>query len=96
MDHDVLQRCANALDAGFNFVYQTLRHTDYIGPLELCIVREGTFEQKMNAAVMRGAAPSQYKTPRCVNNPQALKVLKECTVASFHSTHTLNSAVNLT
>lgn len=96
MDHDVLQRCANTLDAGFSFAYQNQRRTDYIGPLELRIVKEGTFEQKMsNAAVMRGASPSQYKTPRCISNSQALEVLKQWTVASFHSTATPKSAVKL-
>lgn len=88
LDHDALQKCANTLDASFNIAYRRCRRVDYIGPLELRIVRDDTFNKVMNAAVTRGASPSQYKPPRCVNHPQALEVLKEGTVASFHSTIT--------
>ncbi|KAG0567623.1 hypothetical protein KC19_7G149200 [Ceratodon purpureus] len=85
LDQDVLQKCADLLDASFNYIYQWGRSHGFIGPLELRIVREGTFDKIMNAAVRRGASPSQYKPPRCVNHPQGLEILKEGTIGSFHS-----------
>ena len=58
-------------------------------------MREGTFDKVMKAAVERGASPSQYKPPRCVNNPQALEIIKDGAVASFLSTSTPKAASTL-
>ncbi|KAG0603026.1 hypothetical protein M758_10G060100 [Ceratodon purpureus] len=88
LDHDVLQRCANKLDESFNNDYRRWRSGNQIGPLELSIVREGTFDKVMHSAVGRGASPSQYKPPRCVNHSQALEIIKAGVEASFLSTST--------
>jgi hypothetical protein len=95
LDHDVLQRCANTLDESFNNSYRRWRSGNQIGPLELSIVREGTFDKVMNFAVERGASPAQYKFPRCVNHPQALEIIKAGVVASFLSTATPEATPSL-
>uniref|UniRef100_A0A7I4CJG6 Uncharacterized protein n=1 Tax=Physcomitrium patens TaxID=3218 RepID=A0A7I4CJG6_PHYPA len=92
LDYDVLQHCANTLDANFNSDYRRWRSGHQIGPLELRIVKEGTFNRVMDSAVARGASPSQYKPPRCVNNPHTRQILDDGLVASFHSTITPNPA----
>lgn len=85
LDNDVLQACANKLDESFNSVYRRWRSGNIISPLKLAIVREGTFLKVMKSAVSRGASPSQFKPPRCVNHPQALEILNEGSVALFVS-----------
>jgi len=92
LDDNVLQKCANTLDASFNYIYRRWRYKGQIAPLELCIVREGTFLKVMHVAVSKGTAPTQYKVPRCVKNQaQALDVLKEGRIGSYHSTITPQS-----
>lgn len=88
VDYDVLQQCANTLDANFNNSYRQWRSGHVIGPLELRIVKEGTFHRVMELAMSRGASASQYKPPRCVNNPDALQILEGGLVTSFVSTVT--------
>ena len=83
---DVLEECCKTLDFSFNFPYLRGRAVGVIGPLELAIVKEGTFARLMNQFVQdRGVGASQYKTPRCIVNPTSLKLLREDTVATFRS-----------
>lgn len=95
LDYNALQKCTNTLDESFNNSYKKWRSAKQIGPLELSVVREGTFNKVMSLAVGRGASPSQYKPPRCVNHPQALEILKDGVVASFVSTASPTAAANL-
>ena len=84
--HDVLEECCKTLDLSFNFPYLRGRLVGVIGPLELAIVKEGTFARLMNQFVQdKGVGASQYKTPRCIVNPASLKILREDTVATFRS-----------
>lgn len=85
MDHSVLQECANTMDASLNYEYRRWRNGNMIGPLELRIVKEGTFNKVMVLAIERGTSSSTYKPPRCVNHPQSLELLKTETIVSFHS-----------
>ena len=85
LDHKVLQECANTMDASLNHAYRRWRNGDMIGPLELRIVKEGTFNKVMVLAIERGTSLSTYKPPRCVKNPQSLELLKTETLVSFHS-----------
>ena len=84
--HDVLEECCKTLDLSFNNPYMRGRVMGVIGPLELAIVKEGTFARLMNQFVQdRGVGASQYKTPRCIVNPTSLKILRDDTVATFRS-----------
>jgi hypothetical protein len=47
-------------------VYRQARNGDAIGPLEIRVVRGGTFEEVRDNAISRGASIDQYKTPRCL------------------------------
>jgi auxin responsive GH3 family protein len=61
---NVLEQCCSAMEKTLNFIYRRGRHDKTIGPLELRVVQEGTFDLLVNHAVSQGATISQYKTPR--------------------------------
>lgn len=73
---DILSQCCNCLDASFlDAGYMSSRKVNSIGPLELRVLRRGTFHKVMTHYLDLGAAVSQYKTPRCVS-PSNLTVLQ--------------------
>ncbi|CAL0318067.1 unnamed protein product [Lupinus luteus] len=87
---EVLSECCNCLDKSFTETgYITSRKTNDIGPLELRVVKRGTFHKILESAVGRGGGASQFKTPRCVpsTNTQVLQILNENVDKKYTSTH---------
>ncbi|MED6180136.1 Jasmonoyl--L-amino acid synthetase jar4 [Stylosanthes scabra] len=85
----VLGECCNCLDKSFvNNGYITSRKDNSIGPLELRVVRRGTFQKILEHSVGLGAAVGQYKTPRCIGptNTAVLQILTENVVKTYLST----------
>ncbi|KAJ6821948.1 jasmonic acid-amido synthetase JAR1-like [Iris pallida] len=74
---EVLSSCCNSLDLAFIAGYSGQRKAGAIGPLELRIVRKGTFQKILDHYLSLGAAVSQFKTPRCVDtsNSKVLQIL---------------------
>ncbi|KAH9603063.1 hypothetical protein KSS87_009470 [Heliosperma pusillum] len=67
-NRDVLGQCCLAMEETLNSVYRQCRVADRsIGPLEIRVVKNGTFEELMDYAISRGASINQYKVPRCVS-----------------------------
>ncbi|PKA59881.1 putative indole-3-acetic acid-amido synthetase GH3.8 [Apostasia shenzhenica] len=62
----VLEKCCLAMEEEMNIGYRHDRASDLIGPLEIRVVRAGTFDEVMEEAIGRGASINQYKVPRCV------------------------------
>ncbi|KAB2595820.1 jasmonic acid-amido synthetase JAR1-like [Pyrus ussuriensis x Pyrus communis] len=88
-NHQVLSECCNCLDKAFVDVgYMSSRKVNTIGPLEIRILRKGTFQKILIHYLAQGAAASQFKTPRCVglNNKKVLQILCGNVVRSFFST----------
>ncbi|KAK4483518.1 hypothetical protein RD792_010715 [Penstemon davidsonii] len=86
---EILKECCNCLDKSFvDAGYVGSRKVKTIGPLELRIVRRGTFHKILDHFVGLGAAVSQFKTPRCVghNNNNVLQILSSNVVKSYFST----------
>lgn len=81
----ILTQCCKDLDLSFNDPYQRGRAAGTIGPLRLCIVKEATFHNIMLYTLELGASPTQYKTPRCVNSPDLLNILRESVIAAYVS-----------
>ncbi|XP_016456744.2 putative indole-3-acetic acid-amido synthetase GH3.1 [Nicotiana tabacum] len=82
--HDVLNKCCLAMEESLNSVYRQCRVADNsIGPLEIRVVKKGTFEELMDYAISRGASINQYKAPRCVNFTPILELL-DSRVISVH------------
>ena len=63
----VFEKCCLEMEEALNSVYRQGRNGDAIGPLEIRVVRGGTFEEVMDYAITRGASINQYKAPRCVS-----------------------------
>lgn len=86
---EVLKECCNCLDRSFlDAGYMSSRKVNSIGPLELRVVRRGTFHKILDHFVGLGAAVSQFKTPRCVgaNNTAVLAILCNNVVKTYFST----------
>ncbi|KAM1174922.1 hypothetical protein FF1_027410 [Malus domestica] len=82
--HEVLDKCCLAMEESLNSVYRQGRVADNsIGPLEIRVVKNGTFEELMDYAISRGASINQYKAPRCVNFSPIMELL-DSRVVSVH------------
>ncbi|KAL6608308.1 hypothetical protein ACP70R_041371 [Stipagrostis hirtigluma subsp. patula] len=83
---ETLDRCCLEMEEAMNAVYRQSRVADgSIGPLEIRVVRPGTFEELMSYAVSRGASVGQYKVPRCVALPPMVELLDSRVVSSHFS-----------
>ncbi|GJU56417.1 indole-3-acetic acid-amido synthetase GH3.10 [Tanacetum coccineum] len=81
---EILVHCCKEIDAAFvDHGYIVSRKNNSIGPLELCIVEQGTFKKIMEHYVRNGATMSQFKTPRCTTNHILLDILDQCTIRSI-------------
>ncbi|KAK9176680.1 hypothetical protein WN944_028699 [Citrus x changshan-huyou] len=73
---DVLKQCCLAMEESLDSAYREARVVDKtIGPLEIRLVKTGTFEELMDYAISRGASINQYKVARCVSSTSILKLL---------------------
>ncbi|WOK92325.1 putative indole-3-acetic acid-amido synthetase GH3.8 [Canna indica] len=82
----VMEKCCLAMEEALNAVYRQSRVADgSIGPLEIRVVRGGTFEELMDYAISRGASINQYKVPRCVSFPPILELLDSRVVSAHFS-----------
>lgn len=89
VNEDVLQECCNCLDRSFlDAGYISSRKVNSIGPLELRVLKKGTFQKILDHYLGLGAAVSQFKTPRCVspNNSIVLQILCNNVDKNFFST----------
>ncbi|QCD91374.1 probable indole-3-acetic acid-amido synthetase GH3.1 [Vigna unguiculata] len=83
---EVLNQCCLAMEESLNTVYRQGRVADNsIGPLEIRVVKNGTFEELMDYAISRGASINQYKVPRCVNFAPIMELLDSRVVSSHFS-----------
>ena len=86
---EVLSGCANALDLAFvDAGYMGSRKIKTIGPLELRVLRKGTFREILVHFLSLGGAVSQFKTPRFVSpsNGKVLQILNKNVTQSYFST----------
>lgn len=86
VDNGTLDACCLEMEEALNTVYRQSRVADgSIGPLEIRVVRPGTFEELMDYAISRGASINQYKAPRCVTFPPIIELLDSRVVSSHFS-----------
>ncbi|GMH06382.1 hypothetical protein Nepgr_008222 [Nepenthes gracilis] len=84
--HEVLSQCCLTMEESLNSVYRQGRVADNsIGPLEIRVVKNGTFEEVMDYAISRGASINQYKVPRCVNFMPIVELLDSRVVSAHFS-----------
>lgn len=83
---EVLDRCCLAMEESFNSMYRRFRvECGSIGPLEIRVVKSGTFQKLMDYAMARGACINQYKVPRCVSSEPMLELLDSAIVSAHFS-----------
>ncbi|KAJ1291709.1 hypothetical protein BS78_02G336600 [Paspalum vaginatum] len=86
VDKETLDACCLEMEEALSSVYRQSRVADgSIGPLEIRVVRPGTFEELMDYAITRGASINQYKVPRCVTFPPIIELLDSRVVSSHFS-----------
>ncbi|XP_047052238.1 indole-3-acetic acid-amido synthetase GH3.8-like [Lolium rigidum] len=86
VDKEIMDGCCLEMEEALNTVYRQSRVVvGSVGPLEIRVVRPGTFEGLMEYTISRGASINQYKTPRCVTFPPAIKLLDSCVVSNHFS-----------
>ncbi|KAL6657666.1 hypothetical protein ACP70R_005446 [Stipagrostis hirtigluma subsp. patula] len=86
VDKETLDACCLEMEEALNTVYRQSRVADgSIGPLEIRVVRPGTFEELMDYAISRGASINQYKVPRCVTFPPIIELLDSRVVSAHFS-----------
>ncbi|XP_028800664.1 indole-3-acetic acid-amido synthetase GH3.6-like [Neltuma alba] len=82
----VYEDCCLTVEESLNSVYRQGRVSDKsIGPLEIKIVEQGTFDKLMDYAISLGASINQYKTPRCVKFKPVVELLDSRVVSSYFS-----------
>lgn len=83
---EALSQCCLAMEESLNSVYRQCRVADNsIGPLEIRVVKSGTFEELMDYAISRGASINQYKVPRCVNFTPIMELLDSRVISNHFS-----------
>ncbi|KAJ0739954.1 putative GH3 family protein [Helianthus annuus] len=85
---EVFKECCNCIDSAFvDAGYVSSRKVQAIGPLELKILKRGTFQKIFDHYVGLGCTLNQFKMPRCVGpvNDRVLRILCDNVVKSYIS-----------
>ncbi|CDP11866.1 unnamed protein product [Coffea canephora] len=82
----VFEDCCLTVEESLNSVYRQGRVSDNsIGPLEIKVVKNGTFDKVMDFAISNGASINQYKAPRCVKYAPIVEILNSGVVFNYFS-----------
>lgn len=82
----VFEDCCLAVEESLNSVYRQGRVADRsIGPLEIRVVADASFDKLMDYALSRGASINQYKAPRCVRPGPVVELLDSRVQARYFS-----------
>uniref|UniRef100_A0A7N0T4P5 Jasmonic acid-amido synthetase JAR1 n=1 Tax=Kalanchoe fedtschenkoi TaxID=63787 RepID=A0A7N0T4P5_KALFE len=85
----VMNECCNCMDRSFlDAGYVSSRKVKSIGPLELRVLRKGTFHKVLEHVLKMGGTANQFKTPRCIGaaHHRILTILSNNVVKSYFST----------
>ena len=86
LDHTIMEQCCSTVEELLDSVYRRCRKKDNsIGPLEIRVVKHGTFDALMDFCVSQGSSVNQYKTPRCIKSEEAIKILDAKVLGRFFS-----------
>ncbi|KAG7592714.1 GH3 family [Arabidopsis thaliana x Arabidopsis arenosa] len=87
LKQETFSKCCLLMEDSLDEVYKNCRFKEEsVGPLEIKVVRQGTFDSLMDFFISQGASIGQYKTPRCIKSEKVLEVLEKNVVATFFST----------
>lgn len=86
LDASVLESCCSTIEESLDSIYRRCRTKDKsIGPLEIRLVKPGTFDLLMDYCLNQGSSYNQYKTPRCIKSLHVLGLLNPRVTASYFS-----------
>lgn len=89
LDPSKMEQCCSTVEESLDSVYRRCRKKDKsIGPLEIRVVKHGTFDSLMDFCVSQGSSVNQYKTPRCIKSKEAIRILDSRVVGRFFSKKT--------
>ncbi|KAG0468569.1 hypothetical protein HPP92_017897 [Vanilla planifolia] len=82
----VFDDCCLVVEESLNGVYRQCRTAEgSIGPLEIKLVEEGTFDRLMDFAISQGASMDQYKVPKCLRPGPMVELMERSVKARFFS-----------
>ncbi|CAM8945307.1 unnamed protein product [Rhodiola kirilowii] len=85
----VMKECCDCLDRSFiDAGYVSSRRVKTIGPLELRVLRKGTFQTVLEHVLKMGGTANQFKMPRCIGpaHHAFLNILSSNVLKSYFST----------
>ncbi|XP_065854604.1 indole-3-acetic acid-amido synthetase GH3.17-like [Euphorbia lathyris] len=86
LDPIIMEQCCFSVEESLDSVYRRCRKKDNsIGPLEIRVVKNGTFDELMDYCLSQGSSVNQYKTPRCIKSEEALNILNCRVIGKFFS-----------
>ncbi|XVF04434.1 hypothetical protein REPUB_Repub05bG0082200 [Reevesia pubescens] len=81
----ILEQCCYTMEESLDNSHRILRKANTLGPLEIGVVKHGTFDTLMDFLVSKGCSINQYKTPRCIKSEEALKLMDSRVVQKYFS-----------
>lgn len=89
IDASIMEQCCLTVEESLDSVYRRCRKKDNsIGPLEIRVVKHGSFDALMDFSLSQGSSVNQYKTPRCIKSQEAIMILESRVVGRFFSQQT--------
>ncbi|XVF18810.1 hypothetical protein REPUB_Repub11eG0055300 [Reevesia pubescens] len=85
LDPKIMVECCTRMEESLDFTYRMYRKDNVIAPLEIRVVKQGSFDALMDYSVSQGASMSQYKSPSCIKSKDAVKILDSKVIGKFFS-----------
>ncbi|XWS39387.1 hypothetical protein CRYUN_Cryun18bG0049700 [Craigia yunnanensis] len=86
LDPKIMEECCSTVEESLDSVYRRCRRKENsIGPLEIRVVKHGTFHALMDFWLTKGSSVNQYKTPRCIKSEEAINIINSKVVGRFFS-----------
>lgn len=86
LDKGKIEQCCSLVEQSLDLQYKKLRNqSNTIGPLEIRVVKEGTFNVLMDFYLSQGTSLSQYKTPKNIKSEKAIEILNSRVMGKFSS-----------
>ncbi|XP_027091075.2 indole-3-acetic acid-amido synthetase GH3.17-like isoform X2 [Coffea arabica] len=87
LDQVKMEKCCSLVEQSLDQKYKLLRNQSIstIGPLEIRVVKQGTFNVLMDFYVSQGTSLNQYKTPKNIKSEKAIEILDSRVVGKFYS-----------
>ncbi|XP_071924746.1 indole-3-acetic acid-amido synthetase GH3.17-like [Coffea arabica] len=87
LDQVNMEKCCSLVEQSLDQKYKLLRNQSIstIGPSEIRVVKQGTFNVLMDFYVSQGTSLNQYKTPKNIKSEKAIEILDSRVVGKFYS-----------